>query len=97
MFSTRTGQNNNIKNNNDTITTTRQRQRTEQDNINTTCDLSVLCCSVLTGLEETDRASVIQTSVALVVSIAPPPTNMDQTVTKVSLACGRQVGRMSSQ
>ncbi len=44
------------------------------------------CCSVWTGLEETDRVSVIRTSEALAVSTARPPTNMDQTVTEVSLS-----------
>lgn len=44
------------------------------------------CCSVWRGLEEMDRVSVIRTSEALAVSTARPPTNMDQTVTEVSLS-----------
>lgn len=43
--------------------------------------------SVWTALEETDHVSVTQTSEVLAVSTAPPPTNMDHTVTQVSLTC----------
>lgn len=43
------------------------------------------CRSVWKASEQTDRVSVIRTSEVLAVSTAPPPTNMDRTVTEVSL------------
>lgn len=41
--------------------------------------------SVRRGFQEMERAAVNRTSAAHAVSTAPPPTNMDQTVTEVSL------------
>lgn len=41
--------------------------------------------SVRRGFQEMEHAAVNRTSAAHAVSTAPPPTNMDQTVTEVSL------------